>query len=461
MIAAREDLSADLRVDLLLSVGRQYERLDQLAQARPLIEEAYALSRESADPAVRAEVACALGASAGQAGDLERAEKLLAEGLAELPDDPRFEPSRIFCLLRGGELARGADDGARAVALVEEARRRLGEDEPGSALLALRVAMDLAESHRVAGDKQRSERAFAEAYERLDELGLAETETAGTLLNNWALALMSLGRPLEAESHLRRSIALSSSAGGDATASPMPFINLCRALLELGRFAEGADSCSRGYAQSRRVGNEVARIFALFAWSMIETRSGNLAEAGRQLDELEVALRARYPDGRHYHFAIHLAQLGLLQQRRGELARARASMDRAIALVDPTDQRAFALPSLLLRRAALALEQGEAERALADALLALELETSISGADAVSSRLGRAPGGARAARWPRSAGTRRRPPPSPPASRSSSRRSAPTPRTRSRRAGSPPGTAPRSRRGPPGRASSSFAPRSR
>ena len=44
---------------------------------------------------------------------------------------------------------------------------------------------------------------------------------------------------------------------------------------------------------------------------------------------------------------------------------------------------------MLLRRSALALEQGEAERAHADAMLALELETSNAGADAVSSRLGR------------------------------------------------------------------------
>ena len=389
-IAARKDLSTDLRAELLLSVGRQYQSLDQLAHARPLIEEAYALSRGSADPAVRAEVSCALGATVGQAGDLERAEKLFAEGIAELPDDPRFEPSRIFCLLRGSELARGADDGARAVTFAEEARRHLGEAESGSALLALRVAMDLAEAHRVAGDKRRSERAFAEAYQRLEALGLAETETAGTLLNNWALALLSLGRPLEAEANFRRSIALSSSAERDATASPMPFVNLSRALVELGRYAEATEACAHGYAQAKRVGNEVARIFALFACSLIEARGGDLDEAGRRLDELEAALRARYPDGRHYHFGIHLAQVGLLQQKRGELVRARASMDRAIELVDASDQRAFALPSLLLRRSSLALAQGDAERARADALLAWELEASVVGADAVSFRLGRA-----------------------------------------------------------------------
>ena len=390
MIAARKDLSADLRAELLLSVGRQYESLDQLAHSRPLLEEAYALSRGSADAAIRAETSCALAASASQAGDLENAEKLLAEGIAELSDDPRFGPSRIFCLLRGGELARGVDDGARAVALVEEAGRRLDESEPGSALVALRVAMDRAAAYRVAGDKRRSERAFAEAYGRLEALGLAETETAGSLYNNRALALMSLGRPLEAETLLRRAIALSSSAGDDATASPMPFVNLSRVLVELGRYAEAADSCARGYSQARRVGNDVARIFALFAWSQIETRAGYLAEAGRRLDELEAALRKRYPDGRHLHFAIHLAHLGVLQQARGELARARESMDRAIALVDASEQRTSSLPTLLLYRSNLALAQGDAEPARADAQLALDLESANAGADAVSFRLGRA-----------------------------------------------------------------------
>jgi serine/threonine protein kinase len=389
MIRARKDLAGDQRIDLLISVGRQYERLDERTRARPLLEEAYALSRRSPDPGIRAEAACAMGDSVGKAGDAARAEGLIAEGLAQLPDDPRHELSRVFCLLRASELARDADDAERGVATAEEAQRRLAASGAGSALFELQVAMDVAEAQRVAGNSRRAERAFAAAWERLEALGLAETETAGTLLNNWALVVNALGRPLESEALFRRAIALQGTGDAEAPASPMLLVNLGRSLMELGRYAEAEDACSRGYAEAKRTGDEVAQRFALFAWSLVDTRSGRLDEAERLLSELDSALRKALPPG-HYHFAVHLAQEGLLEQRRGHLALAREKMDRAIALVDASPQRAAGLPALLVRRSALALAQGEIEQARADAALALELEEASSGADAVSFRLGRA-----------------------------------------------------------------------
>lgn len=389
MISKRRDENPDLRVDLLISVARQFESLDELARARPLIDEAYALSRSSRDPETRAGASCALGDSVGKAGDRERAEALLAEGLAALGDDPRFELTRVFCLLRGSELARDADEGRLGVERALEAQRRARAAGTSSALLDLRIAMDVAEAHRVAGDELEAEGAFAVAYEKLEALGLAETETAGTLLNNWALVLNGLGRPLESEKLFRRAIALSSADAGDATVSPMLLINLGRTLTELGRYEEATASCRRGWAEAHRNGNDVAERFALFAWSAVAARAGELDEAERLLGELGEALAKGYPSG-HLHFAVHLSQLGVVQQKRGDLVRARQSMDRAVELTDPTPQRAFALPPMLLRRSSLALEQGDAERARSDALLAYELEASASAPDARSFRLGRA-----------------------------------------------------------------------
>jgi serine/threonine-protein kinase len=382
----RED--PETRVELLIAVGRQLESLDEIDRARALIDEAFRLSRGSSDPATRARAICALASSVSLAGDAARAEELARSGLAELPDTPRYALVRTFCLLRASEVARDADHPALAIARAEEAQRSLLASGLGSELLALRVAMDVAEAHRTAGDERGAELAFTAAWRDLESLGLAETETAGTLLNNWGLVVNGLGRPLEAEELFRKAITLSDVAGNEGAVSPMLRINLCRALLELGRLVEADDSCGRGYAEAKRTGDEVAVTFALFAWSLVETRAGRLDHAGALLDELDRRIRP-LPEEHHYHGAF-ASQRGLLAHARGDLPRARAALDRAIARIDATPQRAYGLPGSLLRRSAVALEQGEAGRALADAGQALELERSNAGADAVSFRIGRA-----------------------------------------------------------------------
>jgi tetratricopeptide (TPR) repeat protein len=369
-------------------VGRQLERLDEIDRARPLIEEAFRLSRASRDPATRARASCALASSSSIAGDAARGEELAAAGLAALPDLPRYDLVRVFCLLRGSEVARDAGRPGAAIARAEEAGRRLDASGLGSDLLSLRVAMDVAEAHRTAGDGRGAERAFTAAWQRLEELGLAETETAGTLLNNWALVVNGLGRPRDAEALFRKAIALSRVEGEEGTASPMLLVNLARSLLELGRYDEASQSCARATAEAKRTGDEIAVDFALFACSLIETRGGELVHAGQLLDELGLRVDALPPD--HHYRGAYASQRGLLEHRQGDLRRARVSLDRAVAILDASPQRAFALPGTLLRRSALALDEGHGAAALADARLALELEQSIAGEGATSVRLGRA-----------------------------------------------------------------------
>jgi tetratricopeptide (TPR) repeat protein len=343
----------------------------------------------SRDPATRARAACALGDALSIAGELERAEALVAGGLAELPEAPRHALTRVYCLLRASSVARNAEDPERGLAFAEEARRRLAASGQGSPLLALRVDMDVAEARRTFDDLRGAEREFAAAHARLEELGLDRTETAGTLLNNWALVLSGLGRPLEAERQFRRAIDLSSGGqGAEGDVSPMLRINHGRALAELGRFSEAAESCARGHAEAKRIGDELAVTFALFAWSLVETRAGHLEIADRKLDELEGRIESLPAD--HHFRGAFASQRGLLAHSRGELGRARSELDRAFALIDASPQRRFGLPGTLLRRSALALDEGASEAALADARLALDLERSIAGEDAASCRLGRA-----------------------------------------------------------------------
>jgi hypothetical protein len=361
------------RAELLIAIGRQYESLEEDAKARRLLTEAYELARRSQERPVRAKAACALAGALAEASEFERAERLFKEGLDQLPDEPQFALHRVFCLLRGGGVAREADEGQKAIERVQAAQRLLRQSGQGSALAELRAALDLAESYRVAGRLREANAAFAQAWARLTALGRGETERAGTLLNNWALTVRALGQPLAAERLFRRATQISRVGGSEESVSPMLLNNLARTLMDLNRLAEARDYADRAFAQAQRAGNETVITHSLFLRNLIYLRLGDVARAARILAELDARLQASYPRG-HSHFAACESQKGLLAQARGDLRGAGAAQDRAIALVAANPQRDFYLPAFLLRRSGIALAAGRPEQARADAARALELD---------------------------------------------------------------------------------------
>jgi serine/threonine-protein kinase len=376
----RGDAPGD-RAELLVSIGRQYQTQEEDAKARRLLAEAYELARRGGERAMHAKAACALASSLGNADELERAESLFAEGLGLLPDAPQFALHRVFCLLRGSEVARDADDGVTALERVEGAQRVLHESGQGSALLELRVAMDLAESYRTAGRYREADLAFSRAAERLEALGRGDTETAGTLLNNWALVLRLMGRPLAAEPLFRRAVQIASAGDDEERVSPMLLNNLGRTLLDLDRVDEASDYADRAYAGARRGGNEGVLNQALVLRTSVSIRQGDLRRAASALAELEPRVE-RLPPEHFLHFAL-ASQQGLLAHARGDFPAALAAHDRAVALAEELD-----LPILLLRRSPSALAAGRHDEAAADVRRALAAAQSAVEPGARSSFIG-------------------------------------------------------------------------
>ena len=64
-------------------------------------------------------------------------------------------------------------------------------------------------------------RAFRAAFDRMRALGRDRTERAGTLLNDWGLLLMFLGRPLDAERAFTQAVEISQADASGASVSPM------------------------------------------------------------------------------------------------------------------------------------------------------------------------------------------------------------------------------------------------
>jgi tetratricopeptide (TPR) repeat protein len=371
----------------------QYWMQDEDERARRVLEDAYVQSRSVGESSVRGRAACALASALGRSVDFPRAEALLREGLADLANDSEHALDRMFCLLRGSAVAR--EEGLANVALerAEGARRELERAPLRSPILELRVLMDLAETYRVAGQPLAASAAFERSAALLTQLGRARTATAGTLFNNWALALYRLGRPLEAERILHQAIELSRANATDEAVSPMLLVNYSRVLSDLKRLDEAASFAERAHSMAVKAGQEVVVNQSLLLRSGIYVDQGRLTDAAAVLDEVEPRLRQQLPPG-HIAFASLTLERGLLAQARGELPTALDLTNRAVEIIRSSvqagGQGTDVMALLMLRRSGIELDLRMFGDAASDARSAVDLLRTNTPATAWSATLGRA-----------------------------------------------------------------------
>ena len=381
--------TAENRVEILVSIGRQYHGLDQYGRARQVLARAYDLAQKLPERSLRAKAACALASTIALSGEMERAEKLVGEALASLPPEPQFALERIYCLQRGAEVASDRGDPQTTLARTLESERLLEATPLASALLELHTTMSLAGAYQMAGRHREASTAWKRAAGRLVALGRDDTETASTLFNNWGLTLRSLGRTLDAERAFRRSVRISSADRGGREVPPMPLNNLARILCELRRLPEAAEYAERAYAAAGRAGNDVVVNQSLLVRAAVYRERGQLGPAAQMLAELEPRLRQALPAG-HIAFASLASERGLLAAARGDVRRALAAADEALVVAERSPQGRAYLPLLLVRRSGAELRADRAEDARADAERALHLEREGAEPGTPSSGVGQA-----------------------------------------------------------------------
>jgi serine/threonine-protein kinase len=374
-IARRQSTGqAGSRVDILLSIGGQYEAMDEPDRARDLLELAYGEARAMDDPSMHARAACGLADAVVKGGELPRAEALVAEGLARLPDEKRFVLDRIFCLQQASHVAREGGAAATAIARIQEARALLLESTYRSEILELSLLIDVAECYSQAGRHAEAHPAFERAAALMSELGRDQTQKAGTLYNNWALSLDIAGRPREAEAIYRRAIEISRSDDSDEGVSPMLLVNYGRALRGLGQLDDAARNVEEAYARAQAKGFEVVVNQSLLLRSGIYRQQGDVARSAAMLDEVEPRMRQALPAG-HPAFGSILLERGLTAQAAGDTEAALQLLDEAYAIADGARRSggsADYAPRVLTRRAEVRNAAGRPTGAEADARLALD-----------------------------------------------------------------------------------------
>lgn len=393
VVEHQRDADVANRVELLTSIGRKYWGQDEQASARRVLAEAYRLSREVREPAVRAKASCALASSLAEHGEVGRAEALFQSGLRELPREPQFALARSDCLLRGSEVARGRGDAAESIARAEAARDVLQRSPFDSAPIELHIAIEIAESYRQAGQYRKAITGFKQASALLTSLGRNDTQTAGTLLNNWALALDEMGRPRDAVSFYRRAIDISRADESEEAVSPMLLLNYARVLRELRQLDQAADYAGRASAKALQAGDEVVINQSLLERSRIYREQNLLPRAAAMLEQVEPRLRRDLPPG-HYAFGALALERGLLAQARGNSRAALVFINQAMAILDGSveagGQGISYIPIVLSRRSEVELEMGEPSAAETDAARALKMLQQTASPGTFSCNLGRA-----------------------------------------------------------------------
>jgi len=380
-------------VELLISVGRQYWVQDEDERARRVLEKAHDAARSLTEAPVRARASCALASALSRGDELAQAESLFQEGLSQLPDDSQFALDRMFCLLRGSEVSRSAGRSQEGIDRVQAAQEELSRSPFRSDLLDLRITMALAESYRESNRLGEANALFASAAGQLERLGRGETQTAGTLFNNWALTLDGLGRSLEAEKIYRRAIDISRDDREEEAVSPMLLNNYARALFNLGRLVEAADYAERAHARATLVGHETVINQSLLLRESIYREQGDLGRAQEMLAAAEPRFSKALPAG-HSVFGALESVRSQHAAARGDLAEALILADRALSLVEAsvksTGGGGYLLPVLRLRRADLLLRLGRTDEAIAQARRTLDALEKTSTTGAPSRTIGQA-----------------------------------------------------------------------
>jgi serine/threonine protein kinase len=392
-ILERQGGQGDLtRVELLQSIGQQYATQEETDKARRILEQAYTVSRSVPDRSARAKAACALAQVLAVAGEIPRAESLVTEGLAGLPDAPQYALDRVYCFARGSDVAREAGSAKQGIERIQSALKILRASPFDTEFLELRVHMDLAEAYRQAGELREAISEFEQSAKSMTALGRDETQTAGTLYNNWGMALYQSGRSSEAEKILRRAVDISSADSNKQSVSPMLLVNYASALRDLRHMDEAASYAERGYVEAKKAGHNVAINQALLLRERIYLDLGQPDRAEAMLNEAEPRLKHDLPAG-HYAFASVMVERGAVADAKGDHQTALRLANQAIAMdeaaIKAGGQGKVMLPMLFARRSKFEVALGYTDDAVADARHALELWQAIEKPGVMSTIIGR------------------------------------------------------------------------
>jgi serine/threonine-protein kinase len=299
---------------LLLQLAGRYAELELPDRESEVMKEYDALAERTGDPSLLATRECIYAYDAIEGGDLEKARRHVARGLAQMARTAR--PWAIFeCLRADGMLAMKSGDPARAVQRMRELLRRLEEDGLEKTVTYLSSLASLGYVYAMGGQ-------FVEALDisrrktALDAtLGSDETIGAYVERDNTAEYLFALGRIAETRALDERLLADFQRTGSGEVPPPY-FLNFAKNALaanDLERATGWLESLASRLEKTPSARGVLSTHFIL---ADAYLRIGRLADAESRLARAEALARSMpaYPQWRVHDSRVRLA----LAERRGD-----------------------------------------------------------------------------------------------------------------------------------------------
>jgi tetratricopeptide (TPR) repeat protein len=363
-------------------LASNYYVFGNIDSARSLFERAHALLGSSADQSLRAEITCDYAQLLGRNGESDRAKAMVAQVLSDRSAlTPQAEAS---CLHALASMAQYSGDGNSVVEHASAALERWRAGAFRSPMLEARLLGSLAAGYNLKEETAASDRHYAMALAKLDELGLERSPEAHTLINNWGVLVRAMGDERRALDLYDRLLQIQATDDPDSPPSPGLQANRATTLEMLGRPVEARAAYESALAAALQMKNDGPAAHSLLGLARIANSSGDLDAAERYLARAADYEKRVATAGSSVANAIDLEAANIALAR-GHRDRARSGFSRII--VDQTIRAGYRIVALR-GRAQMFLEEGDLAAAHADAAQALAIAQSLQRPLQYSARIG-------------------------------------------------------------------------
>jgi tetratricopeptide (TPR) repeat protein len=363
------------RAAILGTLSGYYLSSGKPAQAEELLGRSLELTIETTDVELRSKLLCESAYAASLLGRPDDARRLIDQGLALSRDEPMAE---VRCLRNRGFIAQNTYDSEGALEYALEAQARLRDYPVPKPDVEAHILADIAAAHYLAGRNGAAERYYAQALDRLTDMGRGDSPSVFFLRNNWGAASISSGdvrRALEQYDEALR-IATERSIGGEPP--PYLLLNRASALSALSRYGEALEAYAVALASATRTGNEAVRIGTLAYRANTYLLMGDVGRAEQELVAITPEIGKSIPADSVPAMTILQAQ-ARLDAARGKYPPAVAGFTKVIDFFDGRKMTVAPLARALIARGETQLKAGDADAAMADGRRALEVSRSLQG----------------------------------------------------------------------------------
>ena len=372
--------------------NKQYELL---TRARRIVERV-------PDRSLQARLDCDLGAAAAQVGRQDEGAKLLERWGAATDIEPDVAAT---CLQGRARLAQNAADPGGALRYAQAGLKRLRDSGTTDSRTEATLLGDIAFAEHLAGRNAEADRNYQAALDRLRELGSAQSFDSLRLTLDHGVVRYAMSDYVGGLALFERVLRITERQGG-AVVPPGVLANRAFGLEQLGRYEESLEGYERTLVASRANGFVAGEAYALVGRASVLASLGRTEPAQASLQQADAPMQTLPP--------AHSARVrGALVQARIDLERGDldSAQRRYSAVIDRLRAQKAATPPLVTAyrgRAEVALRQGDAVAALADAQSAVDLARGLQGSNPHSDLTGLAwltlaralRAGGSAERWP-------------------------------------------------------------